>query len=257
MSYFSLSCNKAADKQTNRRDWKWCLGKEDEGIKTQTPKSGQSRPHSCYRSYFHYWHHTFSANDMKTCKSNNWWRFDDLKIWFAVWTVFHKTNFKRRIREVQEVLWDFRVGCDGRSGVKLLILVARVCRELFVWFLLSLPLHHWLFTITSCDRGNIWQQLSVTNELTWAIFPQKWQILYISTAVISLSSWWFNCFHCLDIKLFVCFQRLGISWLFNRFKSYLSKGNSAAYPYTPSDCFLFFNWEFICFQWAHSTWQCL
>lgn len=55
-----------------------------------------------------------------------WWE----KVrWNVVWNVFHKTNFQRRIREVQEVLWDFRVGCDGQPGVKFLILVVHVCRE--------------------------------------------------------------------------------------------------------------------------------
>lgn len=38
----------------------------------------------------------------------------------------------QRIPEVQEVLWDFGVRCDERSGVKLLILVALFCRELLI-----------------------------------------------------------------------------------------------------------------------------
>ncbi len=54
----------------------------------------------------------------------------------------HKNKFQKRIRQVQEVLWDFTVGCDKRSGLKLLILEALVCRELLVCFLLSLLLHH-------------------------------------------------------------------------------------------------------------------
>lgn len=48
------------------------------------------------------------------------------------------------IPEVQEVFRDFRINCDKWFGVKLLIVVVHVCRELLLWFL-SCLLHHWIF----------------------------------------------------------------------------------------------------------------
>lgn len=48
------------------------------------------------------------------------------------------------IPEVQEVFRDFRISCDKWFGVKLLIVVVHVCRELLLWFL-SCLLHHCIF----------------------------------------------------------------------------------------------------------------
>lgn len=52
---------------------------------------------------------------------------------FSVFAKYDEDNYKthfQRIRKVQEVLWDFRVGCYERSRMKLFIIVVHVCREL-------------------------------------------------------------------------------------------------------------------------------
>lgn len=55
------------------------------------------------------------------------------------------------IPEVEEVFWDFRIRCDKWFGVKLLIAVVHVCRELLLWLLFYL-LCHWLrITFLSVD----------------------------------------------------------------------------------------------------------